>query len=75
MKDNRSHGDSTVVYDWIMETKKHTTEVHRTPEVFGHDDLHYFLDMDMAILGTSDSGIHIYFINLLKKLKTFEVNN
>ncbi|XP_060596879.1 uncharacterized protein LOC132750843 [Ruditapes philippinarum] len=59
--------DSKAVYDWIIATKQHSTEVHRMPGVYGQDDLHYFLDMDMAILGTSDSSYKTYADNIRKE--------
>ncbi|XP_053394470.1 uncharacterized protein LOC123523487 [Mercenaria mercenaria] len=59
-QDAEPQKDSALVFDWIIETKKHETEVHRTPEIFGRDDLHFFLDMDMAILGVSDSDYKKY---------------
>lgn len=42
--------------DWILATKKHETDVHKTPGTYGDEDVHYFLDMDMAILGVSEDG-------------------
>ncbi|KAL4235559.1 hypothetical protein ACF0H5_003955 [Mactra antiquata] len=48
------------VYDWIIATKKHETEVHRSPDVFGTDDIHYFLDMDMSILGVNEDDYKVY---------------
>lgn len=52
--------DISIVFDWIIDTKRHETEVHRTPETFGRDDLHFFLDMDMAILGSPDADYTKY---------------
>lgn len=45
-----------MVFNWIIQTKTHKTEVHETRGVFGQDDLHFFLDMDMAILGCPETG-------------------
>eukprot|EP00051_Salpingoeca_urceolata_P002821 m.53081 g.53081 ORF g.53081 m.53081 type:complete len:271 (+) comp12349_c0_seq2:101-913(+) len=39
------------VVDLILATKAHCTEVHRTAGALGADDVHWFLDFDMAVLG------------------------
>lgn len=31
----------------------HSTEAHKVDGAFGIDDAHYFLDLDMAVLGSS----------------------
>ena len=40
-----------MVVDWILQTKGHLTAVTTTPDMYGDDDLHFFLDMDLGILG------------------------
>lgn len=52
--------DNIKVCDWILATKKHETEVHRTHGMVGTEDLHYFLDMDMAILGAPSKEYEDY---------------
>ena len=42
--------------DWILATRKHQTPEHLTPGAYGQTDLHYFLDMDMAVLGRLNKG-------------------
>ncbi len=44
------------VYDWIIETKKHTTPAHSLFKPEHISDLHYFLDMDMSVLGWPKLG-------------------
>ena len=45
-----------VVSTWILATKKHQTPEHTTKGAHGDTDLHYFLDMDMSVLGRPDQG-------------------
>lgn len=52
--------DVQTVREWILATKRHETEVHRTPGMFGTDDIHYFLDMDMSILGVPNKEYEQY---------------
>lgn len=49
-----------VVVDWIIATKKHQTPEHLTSGAYGQTDLHYFLDMDMAVLGRPNSEYTTY---------------
>lgn len=49
--------EERVVVDLIMATKSHNTDIHNTPGGLGSDDLHYFLDFDMAILGSNAAGM------------------
>ncbi|KAK3607545.1 hypothetical protein CHS0354_025802 [Potamilus streckersoni] len=48
------------VKEWILATKTHKTEVHMTPDLYRNDDLHYFLDLDMAVLGRDPRGYQEY---------------
>jgi predicted metal-dependent HD superfamily phosphohydrolase len=48
--------DSTIdqagyISDLIEATAGHCTEAHMDPKEYGSDDVHFFLDFDMAILG------------------------
>lgn len=38
----------------------HITEEHKTSNAFGNTDKHYFLDLDMAVLGTDEISYEIY---------------
>ncbi|GBO03064.1 hypothetical protein AVEN_219850-1, partial [Araneus ventricosus] len=40
------------VEELILALKAHCTEAHTTEGVFGKDDVHYFLDFDISILGS-----------------------
>lgn len=31
----------------------HSTEAHKTNDLYGNDDCHFFLDIDMAVLGST----------------------
>ena len=44
-------GDKQLVMDWILLTKTHSTPRHQG-ESEEAGDKHYFLDLDMAILGS-----------------------
>lgn len=37
-------------------TKSHKTDAHTTSGMFGRDDVHFLLDLDMAILGSPQAG-------------------
>ena len=56
-----------VVVNWIIATKKHQTPEHLTAGAYGQTDLHYFLDMDMAVLGRPNSGVWLL-LNLLSHI-------
>ena len=44
------------VSSWILATKKHQTPEHLTIGAHAETDLHYFLDMDMSVLGKPHQG-------------------
>lgn len=45
----------------IEATLGHCTEAHSNRDKTGEDDIHYFLDFDMAVLGSSSEGVkHCY---------------
>lgn len=51
--------ETAKVSEWIIATKKHKTPAHLS-ETPGNDDVHYFLDFDMAILGREKQGYASY---------------
>jgi predicted metal-dependent HD superfamily phosphohydrolase len=55
--------DSTVfkaTVDLIRLSATHSTDEHRNEHAYGSDDKHYFLDMDMAILGATPYEYTMY---------------
>jgi predicted metal-dependent HD superfamily phosphohydrolase len=52
--------DADEVYDLILRTKHHKTDAHTTPGAYGQDDLHFFLDFDMAVLGRDPVSYRTY---------------
>ncbi|XP_069681568.1 uncharacterized protein [Periplaneta americana] len=42
----------SAVVDLLHAAATHSTDAHKTEELFGSDDLHFFLDIDMAVLGS-----------------------
>ncbi|GIY25976.1 uncharacterized protein CDAR_166291 [Caerostris darwini] len=48
------------VEELIMALKAHCTEEHKTEGLFGKDDVHYFLDFDISILGSDVSEYKKY---------------
>ncbi|XP_070563765.1 uncharacterized protein [Ptychodera flava] len=61
-KTHMSGKEDTVknVKEYILITKTHLTEAHQDEKIFGTDDLHYFLDMDMAVLGWPQNEYQCY---------------
>ncbi|CAG2053919.1 unnamed protein product [Timema podura] len=51
-----------------------STEEHKTPGVFGTDDLHYFLDLDMAILGSSPEH-YVEYTSIVRREYAFLSDN
>ncbi|XP_072027129.1 uncharacterized protein [Amphiura filiformis] len=49
-----------MTYDLIMATKHHVTDAHKIPDSFGKEDVHYFLDFDMQVLGWPDADYDRY---------------
>lgn len=39
--------------DLLRAAATHSTDAHKTDGMYGSEDLHFFLDIDMAILGSS----------------------
>lgn len=52
------------VENLILASKTHCTEEHKCEGIYGRDDVHYFLDFDISILGSEPTGklieLHIY---------------
>jgi len=48
------------IADFIENTTTHCTEAHMNPGQCGSEDLHYFLDFDMAILGVDPAEYDEY---------------
>ncbi|XP_052256678.1 uncharacterized protein LOC127861948 isoform X2 [Dreissena polymorpha] len=65
----RSEFDANVkmVVDWILQTKGHLTAVTTTPDMYGDDDLHFFLDMDLGILGADRTRYMEYAADIRKE--------
>lgn len=43
--------------DWIITTKNHVTDGHKAG-CQGSEDIHYFIDMDMQVLGWPEEGLN-----------------
>ena len=43
----------TAVVDLLHAATTHSTDAHKTDGMYGSEDQHYFLDIDMAVLGSS----------------------
>lgn len=39
--------------DLLHAAATHSTDAHKTDGMYGSEDLHFFLDIDMAVLGSS----------------------
>ncbi|KAH9260439.1 hypothetical protein BASA81_001609 [Batrachochytrium salamandrivorans] len=46
------------VYDWILETKRHTTSQYQSPKY--QEEFYLFLDLDLSILGSSPAQYDAY---------------
>lgn len=44
------------VENLILASKTHCTEEHKCEGIYGKDDVHYFLDFDISILGSEPTG-------------------
>lgn len=45
-----------LIADLIQASETHMTDAHMNEGALGSDDVHYFLDIDMAILGSDVTG-------------------
>lgn len=52
---------------WILATKSHKTDVQIIPGLYGTEDWHFFLDMDMAILGSPLAEYEEYSTNIRRE--------
>lgn len=50
----------TKVEDLILASKTHCTEEHKSEGIYGKNDVHYFLDFDVSILGSEPSEYKEY---------------
>jgi predicted metal-dependent HD superfamily phosphohydrolase len=41
------------VVDLLCAAATHSTDAHKTDGMYGSEDLHFFLDIDMAVLGSN----------------------
>jgi predicted metal-dependent HD superfamily phosphohydrolase len=39
--------------DLLRAAATHSTDAHKTEGMYGNEDLHFFLDIDMAVLGSN----------------------
>lgn len=62
-----------MIYDWIMQTKSHLTDVTMETDRYAEGDKYLFLDMDMAILGASSQRTYVQRCFLTFELALFAV--
>jgi predicted metal-dependent HD superfamily phosphohydrolase len=43
----------SAVVDLLCAAATHSTDAHKTAGMYGSEDLHFFLDIDMAVLGSN----------------------
>lgn len=56
--------EAAKIYDWIIQTKSHMTDVTMETGAYAEGDKYLFLDIDMAILGTSPGSMfYVSFFN------------
>lgn len=51
----------------ILATETHLTEEHTEKERYGSEDLHYMLDIDMAVLGRDEGSYDVYSASIRKE--------
>ncbi|ELU04917.1 hypothetical protein CAPTEDRAFT_94551 [Capitella teleta] len=62
------------VREWIIMTKEHSTDAHRTEGIYGSEDLHYLLDMDMSVLGMKPKEYDMYARNIRSEYEHIPVS-
>jgi len=63
--------DCSVVVEYIVATKTHSTDEHRLDGNWGTTDLHLFLDLDMAILSVNEADYNHYAAKIRKEYSHF----